>query len=158
MSTIEDRIRELGYNLPELAAPVAAYVPAVTSGNYVYTSGQLPFVKGELPAHGKVSASGDPAYVSPEKAQELAALSLLNALAAVKSVIGDLDRVTKVVKVVGFVASEPNFTAQPAVINGASLLLGEIFDEAGQHARSAVGVPVLPLDSPVEIEIIVEYV
>ena len=96
--------------------------------------------------------------MSPEKAQELAALSLLNALAAVKSVIGDLDRVTRVVKVVGFVASEPNFTAQPAVINGASLLLGEIFDEAGQHARSAVGVPVLPLDSPVEIEIIVEYV
>ncbi|WP_237202407.1 RidA family protein [Rothia endophytica] len=157
MSTIEDRIRELGYNLPELAAPVAAYVPAVTSGNYVYTSGQLPFVKGELPACGKVSASGDAAYVSSEKAQELAALSLLNALAAVKSVIGDLDRVTKVVKVVGFVASEPNFTAQPAVINGASLLLGEIFGEAGQHARSAVGVPVLPLDSPVEIEIIVEY-
>lgn len=158
MSTVEDRIRELGYNLPELAAPVAAYVPAVTSGNYVYTSGQLPFVKGELPARGKVSASGDADYVSPEKAQELAALSLLNALAAVKSVIGDLDRVTKVVKVVGFVASEPNFTAQPAVINGASLLLGEIFAEAGQHARSAVGVPVLPLDSPVEIEIIVEYV
>lgn len=157
MSTIEDRIRELGYNLPELAAPVAAYVPAVTSGNYVYTSGQLPFVKGELPARGKVSASGDAASVSPEKAQELAALSLLNALAAIKSVIGDLDRVTKVVKVVGFVASEPNFTAQPAVINGASLLLGEIFGEAGQHARSAVGVPVLPLDSPVEIEIIVEY-
>ncbi|MDO4897776.1 MAG: RidA family protein [Rothia sp. (in: high G+C Gram-positive bacteria)] len=157
MSKIEDRIKELGYELPELAAPVAAYVPAVTSGNYVHTSGQLPFVKGDLPATGKVSASGEAGFVSPEEAQKLASLSLLNALAAVKSVIGDLDRVTRVVKVVGFVASEPNFTAQPGVINGASLLLGDIFGEAGQHARSAVGVPVLPLDSPVEIEIIVEY-
>lgn len=157
MSKIEDRIRELGYELPELAAPVAAYVPAVTSGNYVYTSGQLPFVKGELPAVGKVSASGAAEYVSPEDAQKFAALSVLNALAAVKSVLGDLDRVTRVVKVVGFVASEPTFTGQPGVVNGASLLLGEIFGDAGQHARSAVGVPVLPLDSPVEVEIIVEY-
>ncbi|MFC6353440.1 RidA family protein [Rothia nasimurium] len=157
MSKIEDRLTELGYDLPELAAPVAAYVPAVTSGNYVYTSGQLPFVKGELPATGKVSDSGAEGFVDPETAQKLASLSALNALAAVKSVIGDLDRITRVVKVVGFVSSDPSFTGQPAVINGASLLLGEVFGEAGVHARSAVGVPVLPLDSPVEVEIIVEY-
>ncbi len=157
MSKIEDRLTELGYDLPELAAPVAAYVPAVTSGNYVYTSGQLPFVKGELPTTGKVSDSGAEGFVDPETAQKLAGFSALNALAAVKSVIGDLDRVTRVVKVVGFVSSDPSFTGQPAVINGASLLLGEVFGEAGVHARSAVGVPVLPLDSPVEVEIIVEY-
>ena len=131
-SRIEARIRELGYELPVAPAPVAAYVPAVTSG-----------VEG---------------FVTPEDAKKYAGICLLNALAAVKSVIGDLDRVQRVVKVVGFVASEVNFTAKPAVINGASELLGEIFGEAGQHARSAVGVPVLPLDSPVEVEIIVEYV
>ena len=155
-SRIEARVRELGYELPVAPAPVAAYVPAVTSGSYVYTSGQLPFVV--LPATGKVSASGEEGFVNPEDAKKYACISVLNALAAVKSVIGDLDRVQRVVKVVGFVASEVNFTAQPAVINGASELLGEIFGEAGQHARSAVGVPVLPLDSPVEVEIIVEYV
>ncbi|WP_237188329.1 RidA family protein [Rothia nasimurium] len=158
MSKIEERIKELGLELPELAAPVAAYVPAVTSGNYVYTSGQLPFVQGELPATGKVSDSGAEGFVDPETAQKLAGLSVMNALAAVKSVIGNLDRVTRVVKVVGFVASDPAFTGQPGVINGASLLLGDIFGDAGVHARSAVGVPVLPLDSPVEVEIIVEYV
>lgn len=157
MSKIEDRIKELGYELPELAAPVAAYVPAVVSGNYVYTSGQLPFVKGQLPATGKVSDAGQEGFVDPQTAQKLASLSALNALAAVKSVLGDLDRVTRIVKVVGFVSSDPSFTAQPAVINGASLLLGDIFGDAGVHARSAVGVPVLPLDSPVEVEIIVEY-
>lgn len=157
MSKIEDRIKELGYELPELAAPVAAYVPAVVSGNYVYTSGQLPFVKGQLPATGKVSDTGQEGFVDPQTAQKLASLSALNALAAVKSVLGDLDRVTRIVKVVGFVSSDPSFTAQPAVINGASLLLGDIFGDAGVHARSAVGVPVLPLDSPVEVEIIVEY-
>ena len=164
-SRIEARIRELGYELPVAPAPVAAYVPAVTSGSYVYTSGsyvytsgQLPFVDGVLPATGKVSGSGEEGFVNPEDAKKYAGISVLNALAAVKSVIGDLDRVQRVVKVVGFVASEVNFTAQPAVINGASELLGEIFGEAGQHARSAVGVPVLPLDSPVEVEIIVEYV
>ena len=145
-SRYELSIRELGYQLPEVAAPVAAYVPAVVSGNYVYTSGQLPFVSGQLPATGKVSDSGDPTFVTPQDAKKYAAIAVLNALAAVKSVIGDLDRVKKVVKVVGF------------VINGASELLGEIFGEAGTHARSAVGVPVLPLDSPVEVEIIVEYV
>lgn len=157
MSKIEDRIKELGYELPELATPVAAYVPAVISGNYVYTSGQLPFVKGQLSATGKVADTGQEGFVDPQTAQKLASLSVLNALAAVKSAIGDLDRVTRVVKVVGFVASDPSFTAQPAVINGASLLLGDIFGDAGVHARSAVGVPVLPLDSPVEVEIIVEY-
>ena len=157
-SRIEARIRELGYELPAAPAPVAAYVPAVTSGSYVYTSGQLPFVEGALPETGKVSDSGAEGFVTPENAKKYAGICLLNALAAVKSVIGDLDRVQRVVKVVGFVASEVNFTAQPAVINGASELLGEIFGEAGQHARSAVGVPVLPLDSPVEVEIIVEYV
>ena len=136
-SRIEARIRELGYELPVAPAPVAAYVPAVTSGSYVYTSGQLPFVEGALPETGKVSDSGAEGFVTPENAKKYAGISLLNALAAVKSVIGDLDRVQRVVKVVGFVASEVNFTAQPAVINGASELLGEIFGEAGQHARSA---------------------
>ena len=130
----------------------------MVSGNYVYTSGQLPFVSGQLPATGKVSDSGDSTFVTPQDAKKYAAIAVLNALAAVKSVIGDLDRVKKVVKVVGFVASDPEFTGQPGVINGASELLGEIFGEAGTHARSAVGVPVLPLDSPVEVEIIVEYV
>ena len=124
----------------------------------MYTSGQLPFVSGQLPATGKVSDSGDSTFVTPQDAKKYAAIAVLNALAAVKSVIGDLDRVKKVVKVVGFVASDPEFTGQPGVINGASELLGEIFGEAGTHARSAVGVPVLPLDSPVEVEIIVEYV
>lgn len=156
-SRIEARLAELGLTLPTVAAPVASYVPAVTSGNYVYTSGQLPFVDGKLPEAGKVSDSGAEGFVSPEDAKEYAKLSALNALAAVKSVIGDLDRVQKIVKVVGFVSSEVTFTGQPQVINGASELLGEVFGEAGQHARSAVGVPVLPLDSPVEVEIIVEY-
>lgn len=156
-SRIEARIKELGYELPEAPAPVAAYVPAVTTGNYVYTSGQLPFVGGALQATGKVSDSGAAGTVDPDTAQKLAAVCALNALAAVKQVIGDLDRVSKIVKVVGFVSSETTFFAQPAVINGASELLGEIFGEAGVHARSAVGVPVLPLDSPVEVEIIVEY-
>lgn len=157
MSRIEERIIELGYRLPEAPAPVAAYVPAVTTGNYVFTSGQLPFVDGALPATGKVSESGAEGTVSPEDAKKYAAISLLNALAAAKQVLGDLDRVVKVVKVVGFVSSETSFFAQPAVINGASELLGEIFGEAGTHARSAVGVPVLPLDSPVEVELILEY-
>lgn len=155
--SIEQRIRNLGYELPQVASPVAAYVPAITTGQYVYTSGQLPFIKGELPAIGKVSANGQVGFIAPEDAKKYAALSALNALAAVKSVIGDLSRVRRIVKVVGFVASDPEFTGQPGVINGASELLGDIFGAAGQHARSAVGVPVLPLDSPVEVEIIVEY-
>ncbi|MDP5227592.1 MULTISPECIES: RidA family protein [Arthrobacter] len=156
-SAIEARLAELGLSLPEVAAPVAAYVPAMVSGNHVYTSGQLPFIDGKLSATGKVSASGADGTVSPERAKELAATSIINALAAVKSVIGDLDRVTRIVKVVGFVSSTPDFTGQPVVINGASELLGEIFGEKGAHARSAVGVAALPLDAPVEVELIAEF-
>ena len=160
-SAVEQRLAELGITLPEVAAPVAAYVPALVSGNYVYTSGQLPFVNGELEATGKVSAGdegqSDEPTIAPEDAKEYAAVCAVNALAAVKSVIGDLDRITRIVKVVGFVASDPSFTGQPGVINGASELLGRVFGEAGQHARSAVGVSVLPLDSPVEVELIAEF-
>ncbi|WP_269939535.1 RidA family protein [Arthrobacter sp. HY1533] len=151
-SRIEARLAELGLSLPPVAPPVAAYVPAVISGNHVYTSGQLPFVDGKLTASGKVGAS-----VSAEDAKDLAATCAINAIAAVKSVIGDLDRVTRIVKVVGFVASDPSFTGQPGVINGASELLGQVFGDAGIHARSAVGVSVLPLDSPVEVELIAEF-
>ena len=150
MSAVEDRLAELGLQVPEVAAPVAAYVPVVQEGNLVYTSGQLPMVEGTLPLTGKVGAE-----VSAEQATELARTCALNALAAVKSVVGDLDRVTRVVKVVGFVASDPSFTAQPGVVNGASHLLGDVFGDAGVHARSAVGVSVLPLDAPVEVEITV---
>ncbi|TDC78916.1 RidA family protein [Streptomyces hainanensis] len=151
MSAVERRLTELGLRLPPLVPPVAAYVPAVRTGPYVYTSGQVPLVDGALPAAGKVGAE-----VSAEQARELAAVCALNALAAVKSVVGDLDRVARVVKVLGFVASAPDFTGQPQVINGASELLGEVFGERGQHARSAVGVAVLPLDAPVEVELQVE--
>jgi len=153
MSKIEDRLAELGLTLPEVAKPVAAYVPALVSGNLVYTSGQLPSTAGVLPATGKVGAE-----VSAEDAKAYARISALNGLAAAASVVGSLDRVTRVVKVVGFVASVPDFTGQPAVVNGASEVLGEIFGEAGRHARSAVGVPVLPLDSPVEVEVVFSYV
>ena len=152
MSKIEDRLVELGSPLPAVAKPVAAYTPAVVTGNLVFTSGQLPFTDGSLPETGKVGAT-----VSPENAKAYARQAALNALAAVKLAIGDLDRVTQVVKVVGFVASVPEFSGQPGVINGASEFLNEVFGEAGVHARSAVGVPVLPLDSPVELEIIVEF-
>jgi len=150
--TVEARLAELGLTLPSLAKPVAAYVPAIVTGNLVYTSGQLPFVDGALQKTGKVGAD-----VSAEEAADLARLCALNALAAASSVIGSLDRVTRVVKVVGFVASTSDFTGQPAVINGASGLLGDVFGEAGQHARSAVGVAVLPLDSPVEVELVLEF-
>ncbi|MEX3610432.1 RidA family protein [Rothia sp. LK2588] len=156
-SRIEQRIAELGYQLPQAPDPVAAYVPAVTAENFVYTSGQLPFVDGSLEHTGKVSRTGKTGTVDPQTAQQQAAICALNALAAAKQVIGDLDRVTKIVKVVGFVSSETDFTEQPAVINGASELLGEIFGDAGVHARSAVGVPVLPMDSPVEVELILTY-
>jgi enamine deaminase RidA (YjgF/YER057c/UK114 family) len=152
MSVIADRIAVLGLEVPSLAPPAGAYIPAVVSGNLVFTSGQLPFIAGALPATGKVGAA-----VSPEDAKGYAATCVLNALAAVQFAIGSLDRVTRVVKVVGFVASDPSFTGQPGVINGASELLGEIFGDAGVHARSAVGVAVLPLDSPVEVELIVEF-
>ncbi|KJS55627.1 RidA family protein [Streptomyces rubellomurinus] len=148
MSKVESKLAELGLSLPPVAAPVAAYVPAVRAGEFVFTSGQLPVVGGKLPSTGKVGAE-----VSPEEAKELAQTCALNALAAVKSVIGDLDLVEQVVKVVGFVASAPDFTGQPAVINGASELLGKVLGEAGVHARSAVGVAVLPLDAPVEVEL-----
>ncbi|MGQ1839227.1 RidA family protein [Kocuria turfanensis] len=156
-SLVDARLAELGLELPAVAAPVAAYVPAVVTGSWVHTSGQLPFVGGELPATGKVSSSGTPGTVSPEAAHELAARAALNAVAAVKDAVGDLDRVVRIVKVVGFVASAPDFTGQPAVINGASELLGRIFGDAGVHARSAVGVAVLPLDSPVEVELVAEF-
>ncbi len=149
MSAFE-RLAELGLELPPVAAPVAAYVPAVRSGNHVYTSGQLPMVDGKLAAVGKVGAE-----VTPEQAKELARRCALNALAAIDSVVG-LDAIVKIVKVVGFVASAEGFTGQPVVINGASELLGDVFGEAGQHARSAVGVSELPLGAPVEIELIVE--
>ncbi|MFE0705285.1 RidA family protein [Streptomyces sp. NPDC058872] len=150
---VEARIAELGLKLPEVVPPLAAYQPAVQSGAYVYTSGQLPMVAGKLPMAGKVGAE-----VTPEEAKQLAATCALNALAAVKSVAGDLDRIKRVVKVVGFVASAADFTGQPAVINGASELLGEILGDKGVHARSAVGVAVLPLDAPVEVEVQVELV
>jgi enamine deaminase RidA (YjgF/YER057c/UK114 family) len=147
----EERLAGLGITVPEVPRPVASYVPAVRSGNYVYTSGQLPMVAGELAASGKVGAE-----VSPERAKELAATCAINALAAVKGEVGDLALVRRVVKVVGFVASAPDFTGQPGVVNGASDLLGAVFGDAGVHARSAVGVAVLPLDAPVEVEIVVE--
>lgn len=151
MSAPEDRLASLGLALPEVVAPLAAYVPAVRTGSYVYTSGQLPMVDGKLTVTGKVGAE-----VGAEEARELARLCALNGLAAIKSVVGDLGRVARVVKIVGFVASAPDFTGQPGVINGASELLGEVLGEAGVHARSAVGVAVLPLDSPVEVEFHVE--
>jgi enamine deaminase RidA (YjgF/YER057c/UK114 family) len=151
MSHPEEKLAELGLKLPEVAAPVAAYIPVLRSGNLVYTSGQLPMVEGALPMVGKVGAE-----VSAEDAKALAQRCALNALAAVKSEIGDLALVKRVVKVVGFVASAPDFTGQPGVINGASELLGAVFGEAGRHARSAVGVAVLPLDAPVEVELTVE--
>jgi enamine deaminase RidA (YjgF/YER057c/UK114 family) len=148
--TVAARLAELGITLPNVAPPVAAYVPAVRSGNLVYTSGQLPTVAGELLARGLVGTA-----VEPADAKELARTCALNALAAVDALVG-LDNVVRVVKVVGFVASAPGFTGQPGVINGASELLGEVFGQAGHHARSAVGVAMLPLDAPVEVELVVE--
>ena len=137
--------------MPEVAKPVASYVPAVRTGSYVFTSGQLPMRSGELMLTGKVGGE-----VSPEEAAECAQQCALNAIAAVKAEIGDLSRIRRVVKVVAFVASTPDFTGQPQVANGASELFGKVFGDAGVHARSAVGVPVLPLDAPVEVEIMVE--
>ena len=151
MSTPEERLAELGLTVPEVAKPVAVYVPAVRSGNYIFTSGQLPMKSGELMLTGKVGGE-----VSEGEAIECAQQCALNAIAAVKAELGDLSLVKRVVKVVAFVASTPDFTGQPRVANGASELLGKVFGDAGVHARSAVGVPVLPLDSPVEVEIMVE--
>ena len=150
MSGVETRLTELGLQVPDVAPPLASYVPAVRDGDLVWTSGQLPMVGGALAATGKVGAD-----VTPEQAKDLARTCALNAIAAVKSVVGDLDLVVQVVKVVGFVASDPGFTGQPGVVNGASELLGQVFGDAGVHARSAVGVAVLPLDAPVEVEITV---
>ncbi|MFF1877322.1 RidA family protein [Leifsonia sp. NPDC058230] len=156
MGAVESRLAELGIQIPEVVPPVAAYVPAVIDGDHVYTAGQLPMVSGALPATGKVGDGHG--LVPPADAKEYARISALNALAAAKSVLGSLDRVTRIVKVVGFVASDPSFTGQPGVINGASEVLGEIFGDAGVHARSAVGVSVLPLDAPVEVELILAFV
>jgi len=151
MSTPEERLAEMGLTVPEVVAPVAAYVPAVRSGNQVFTSGQLPMREGHLMLSGKVGGE-----VGEEEAAECARQCGLNALAAIKAEVGELSAVTRVVKVVAFVASTPDFTGQPKVANGVSELLGEVFGDAGQHARSAVGVPVLPLDAPVEVELLVE--
>jgi enamine deaminase RidA (YjgF/YER057c/UK114 family) len=144
------RLKELGIELPEVAKPLASYVPAVRSGNLVFTSGQLPTQTGKLAETGKVGAD-----VTPEQGKALARICVLNALAAVDSLVG-IDAVARVVKVVGFVASAPGFNGQPGVVNGASDLLTEVFGDRGSHARSAVGVSELPLDAPVEVELVVE--
>jgi enamine deaminase RidA (YjgF/YER057c/UK114 family) len=151
MSHPEERLAELGLAVPEVARPVASYAPAVRSGNQVFTSGQLPMRSGELMQTGKVGGE-----VGEEDAAACAQQCALNAIAAVKAEVGDLALVKRVVKVVAFVASTPDFTRQPQVANGASELLGSVFGDAGVHARSAVGVPVLPLDAPVEVELLVE--
>ncbi len=150
MTAPSQRLAELGLTLPPVATPLAAYVPAVRTGDHVFTSGQLPTVDGALLRTGKVGAD-----VSAEDAKELARVAALNALAAVDALVG-IDNIARVVKVVGFVASAPGFGGQPGVVNGASELLGEVFGEAGRHARSAVGVSDLPIDSPVEVELQVE--
>jgi enamine deaminase RidA (YjgF/YER057c/UK114 family) len=148
------RLHELGLTLPPVPAPAAAYVPAVRTGSYVWTAGQLPFVDGALPVTGKVG-DGE-GLVAPDVAHQQARVAVLNALAAVAEQAGSLDRVVRVVKLIGFVASDPSFTGQPQVINGASELVGQVFGPAGLHARTAVGVAVLPLDAPVEVELVVE--
>jgi enamine deaminase RidA (YjgF/YER057c/UK114 family) len=152
VSKVEQRLTEMGFTLPEVAAPAGSYLPAMISGNLVFTAGQIPLIEGKLMATGKLGAE-----ITAEQGAEIAQRCALNALAAVKSVLGDLDRVKQVVKVVGFVSSVPGFSSQPAVINGASEFLQQVFGDAGKHARSAVGVSVLPLDAPVEIELIVEF-
>ncbi|MEV0594399.1 RidA family protein [Nonomuraea cavernae] len=149
--TPEEKLAELGLTLPAVVAPLAAYVPVVRTGDLVYTSGQLPMVDGKLPLTGKLGAE-----VSVDEGKEMARLCALNALAALKSEAGDLAAVKRVVKVVVFVASEPGFTQQPQVANGASEFLSEVLGDAGKHARSAVGVAVLPLDAPVEVELVAE--
>ena len=149
--TPEERLAELGLAVPEVAAPVAAYIPAVRSGNLVFTSGQLPMREGQLMAAGKVGGE-----VTQEEAVGCARQCALNALAAIRAELGDLSQVKRVVKVVAYVASTPDYTGQPVVANGVSELLGAVFGDIGRHARSAVGVPVLPLDAPVEVELVVE--
>jgi len=151
MSAVEDRLAKLGITVPEVIPPVASYLPANRSGNYVYTSGQLPFVAGELIGTGILGKD-----VDEDTAAKCAEQCAINAIAAAKSVIGDLDKIVRVVKVVGFVASTQEFTKQPVVINGASDLFIKAFGDAGRHARSAVGVASLPLNTPVEVEVIFE--
>jgi enamine deaminase RidA (YjgF/YER057c/UK114 family) len=150
--SVAERLAALGVEIPSVVPPVAAYVPAKRHGDLVYTSGQLPMVQGALPATGKVGEADG--LVGPADAKTYARQCALNAIAAAAAVVGGVDKLTGVLKVTGFVASVPEFTGQPGVINGASEFLGEVFGEAGAHARSAVGVPVLPLDSPVEVEVI----
>ena len=150
--TISQRLAELGIDLPQVVPPVASYIPAKAHGDLVYTSGQLPMIAGVRPATGKVGDDDD--LVPASDAKGYARQCALNALAAAAAAVGGVDRLTGVLKVVGFVASVPEFTGQPGVINGASEVLGDIFGDAGRHARSAVGVPVLPLDSPVEVEVV----
>jgi enamine deaminase RidA (YjgF/YER057c/UK114 family) len=151
MSTPEERLQELGIELPDVVPPVATYVPTARTGSLVYTAGQIPLVKGELGVTGKVGAE-----VSADEAAKQARICALNAIAALKAEVGELSRVARIVKVVGFVASAPDFYGQPKVVNGASDLLAEVFGDAGKHARSAVGVAVLPRDVPVEVELIAE--
>jgi enamine deaminase RidA (YjgF/YER057c/UK114 family) len=151
VSTPEERLAEMGLTVPDVPKPVAAYIPAVRTGDHVYTSGQLPMREGQLVHTGKVGGE-----VTAEEAVECARQCALNAIAAVRAEVGDLSAIKRIVKVVAFVASTPDFTGQPGVANGASELFGEVFGDRGQHARSAVGVPVLPLDAPVEVELIVE--
>lgn len=150
--SVAERLAELGVEVPSVVPPVAAYIPAKQHGDLIYTSGQLPMVQGALPATGKVGESVG--LVSPADAKTYARQCALNALAAAAAVAGGVDKLTGVLKLTGFVASVPEFTGQPGVINGASEFLGEVFGDAGVHARSAVGVPVLPLDSPVEVEVV----
>lgn len=152
-SAVQARLIELGLQLPELPAAAGAYLPAVATGQLVFTSGQLPTTGGSLPETGKVGGS-----VSPSDAKTYARICVLNGLAAAASAIGSLDRITRVVRIAGFVASDPTFTGQPGVIDGASELLIEIFGEAGKHSRSAVGVASLPLNSPVEVELVLEFI
>jgi len=153
--SVSDRLAELGITLPGVVPPVAAYVPAKAHGDLVYTAGQLPMISGSLPAAGKVGEGEG--LVPAADAKGYARQSALNAIAAAAAAVGGVDRLTGVVKVTGFVASVPEFTGQPGVINGASEVLGEIFGDAGTHARSAVGVPVLPLDAPVEVEVVFSF-
>jgi len=152
MGHISAKLEELGIHIPEVAKPVASYVPAQITGNLLYTAGQLPFVDGALVATGKVGGE-----VSAAQATELARVCVLNGLAAAHSVLGSLDRITQIVKVNGYVASTPDFIGQPGVLNGASERLGDMFGDKGIHARAAVGVAVLPLDAPVEVELIIEF-
>ncbi|MFG6491168.1 RidA family protein [Microbacterium sp. P03] len=154
--TVSDTLAGLGITLPDVVPPVAAYIPAKAHGDLVFTSGQLPMVQGSLPATGKVGEADG--LVSAADAKMYARQSALNALAAAAAVVGGVDRLTGVLKITGFVASVPEFTGQPGVINGASEVLSEIFGDEGRHARSAVGVPVLPLDSPVEVEVVFTFV